>query len=817
MPLEKITIPIGGMHCASCAATIERALKKSAGVKDAVVNFVTERATVEFDSTLTTKQQLQKVIEGTGYKVLVSEEKEVPALPAVSETRLKVVGMDNPHCVAEVDNALATLPGILEKKLFVNQLAIIKYQPSKITIDEIKKAIKAAGYEPLEEATTPELEDREKLARQREINSLRRLFFLGAMLSIPIFVLSYPQWFWIDFKYRGLLLLLLTIPIQFFVGARFYRGAWIALKAKRANMDSLIAIGTSAAFLYSLLAVIWPTAFRGHYYFDTSAIIITFIILGKWLEAITKGKASEAIKRLIGLKPKTATVIRGGKELELPVDQVQVDDIIFVRPGEKIPVDGIVISGHSSVDESMVTGESIPVEKKPGDHVIGATINKHGMLKFRATKVGKETLLAQIIKLVEDAQASRAPIQRLADLVSAYFVPVVILIAILSFVIWYGIIGKEFVFALSTFIAVLIIACPCALGLATPTAIMVGTGKAAEHGILIKSGEALELACKIDTIVLDKTGTLTKGSPELSDILPLDKLSERELLTFAAIAEKGSEHPLGEAIVHGALKMGIKIPDAKEFKAVPGQGVIASYGGKLIVIGTTQLMKAERIELSEGAERALEKLQEQGKTAMLVAVGRKLVGIVAAADTLKEYSKEAVDTLKALRKKVVMVTGDNSRTAKAIASQLGIEEVMAEVLPGQKVEVIKKLQAQGRKVAMVGDGINDAPALAQADVGIAIGAGTDVALEAGNIVLIKNDLRDVVTAIDLSKYTIKKIKQNLFWAFLYNTLGVPVAAGVLYPFTGFLLSPVLAAAAMALSSVSVVTNSLLMRLYKAKI
>jgi Cu+-exporting ATPase len=750
--------------------SIERALKKVKGVKKASVNFATERAAIECDSKQISRQELEKVIEKAGYKV-------------------------------------------------------IREAAPEAKIDELTKSKKkmdsAGGHDHgmhLEsEHSAYGLVDREKEARQKEMSSLKRLFFISIILTIPIFVLSFPEWFKLDFAYRSLVLFALALPVQFIVGARFYKGTWFALRQKTANMDSLIAIGTSAAFAYSSLAVFWPARFGAEYYFDTAAVIITFIILGKWIEAITKGKASEAIKRLVGLQPKTARVIRNGKEVEISVEDVVVGDIVVIRPGEKIPVDGIVVDGHSSVDESMVTGESMPVEKKKGDNVIGATINKHGLLKFRAAKVGKDTLLAQIIKLVEEAQGSKAPIQRMADLVASYFVPVVIAIAIVAFVVWYGFVGKEFVFALTAFISVLIIACPCALGLATPTAILVGTGKAAESGILIKSGEALETAHKLTTVVFDKTGTLTKGAPELTDVVVLGKLSEKELLAYAAIAEKGSEHPLGEAIVNGALSRKIKIQDANSFEAIPGKGIKASYKGKKILLGTRQLMMSAKMNVSKAVESRMQQLEEQGKTAMLVAVNRKLSGIVAVADTLKENSRQAVDELHKMGKEVVMVTGDNRTTAKAIAKQLGIDQVLAEVLPGQKADEIKKLQKRGKIVAMVGDGINDAPALAQANVGIAIGAGTDIALETGQIVLIKNDLRDVVTAIDLSKYTIRKIKQNLFWAFAYNTVGIPIAAGVLYPVTGSLLSPMIAAAAMALSSVSVVANSLLMKLYKPRL
>lgn len=805
METKKHRIKITGMHCATCAATIEKALKKTKGVKSASVSFAAESASVEFDPKVVSENELESAVTSVGYGVIKEEGKG-------TEVRLKVIGMDNPHCVSQVDAALSTLKGISKKELFVNERAIITFDASKINLEKIKKAIKSAGYEAVEEGFV----DIEKEARERELRNWRNDFIIALVFTIPIVILSLPIYFT---KYIALLpfskttlhyaLFALTTPVQIYAARRFYRGAGVAIKARSANMDTLVATGTSAAYIYSALVTFLPQIFKGEVYYDVSGVIITLILLGKYLEALMKGKASEAIKKLMGLQPKKARVIRKGKEVEINADEVQVGDIVLIRPGEKVPVDGVVIEGHSSVDESMITGESIPVEKKKGDTLIGATINKHGMLKFRATKVGKETVLQQIIKLVEEAQASKAPIQRLADLVSSYFVPVVITIAVISFIVWL-IAGQPFVFALGTLIAVLIIACPCALGLATPTAIMVGTGKGAEKGILIKSGEALETAHKLTTIVLDKTGTLTKGQPSVTNIIAFKGFKENEILTFAAIAEKGSEHPLGEAIVNEAINRKIRIPDADSFTAVPGKGVKAKYKGKNILLGTRKLIG----KISSDIESKLQELENQGKTAMLVSIDKNVVGIVAVADTLKENSKEAIERMKKMNLEIIMITGDNKRTANAIAKQLGIENVLAEVLPEDKEKEIKKLQKQGKTVAMVGDGINDAPALAQADIGIAIGAGTDVALETGSIVLIKNDLRDVVTSIDLSRFTIRKIKQNLFWAFFYNSAGIPIAAGVLYPFTGFLLNPIIAAAAMALSSISVLGNSLLMRLYK---
>ncbi len=652
------------------------------------------------------------------------------------------------------------------------------------------------------------------LAPEVELRNLKRLVAFSLALSIPTLILSFV-FIPLPFISRNILLFLLATPVQFIAGFRFYKGTLDAIKNRAANMDTLIALGTSAAWIYSTTITFIPTVFPGReVYFDTAALIIALILLGKLLEDLAKGKASEAIRKLMDLQPRLATVVRDGGEVEVPVEQVEVGDVVVVRPGEKVPVDGAVLEGHSSVDESMITGESIPVEKGVGDTVIGATINKVGMLKFKATKVGADTTLSQIIKLVEEAQVSRAPIQRLADVVSGYFVPAVIVIALITFAAWYFT-GAGFTFGLVAFIAVLIIACPCALGIATPTAIMVGTGKGAENGVLIKGGEHLENAHKLKTLVFDKTGTLTKGEPSVTDVVTIGEMSfdggsgEVDVLRYAAIVEKGSEHPLGEAIIQEAKARKIEIPDPASFEAVPGHGVRGEFGGGEIMLGNRKLMKDNGIEIA-GVEEKVLTLEQQGKTVMLLAVNKQMVGLIAVADTLKEHSAEAIDALKNMGIEVVMLTGDNERTAKAIAEQLGINRVLAEVLPGEKAEVIKKLQKEGKVVGMVGDGINDAPALAQADIGIAIGSGTDVALETGGIVLIKDDLRDVVASIQLSKQTVRKIKQNLFWAFAYNTALIPVAA------LGF-LNPIYAAGAMASSSITVVVNSLLLRRFKPKI
>ena len=814
---QKTSIAISGMHCATCAQTIEKALSRTKGVVKASVNFASEKANVEFDRSVIDEDSIKKTVKKTGYNIIDGHKSSKDA----AEARLKIIGMDNPHCVGTVGDALNTLAGIISKELYVNQNAFIKYDPNFTNVEKIKKIIKQAGYEPIEISGTLNA-DVEKIARQKEIKRLKIEVVIGFLLSIPIFILSFPEWFKTNLPYQNYILLVLATPVQLILGYRFYVGTYVGLRNKTANMDTLIAVGTSSAYIYSVLATFLPTIFTGGIYYDTAAIIITFILLGKYFEALTKGKASEAIRKLIGLQAKTATVIRDRKEIEIPIEELQVDDIFIVKPGQKIPSDGVVIEGSSYVDESMITGESVPASKKIKEKVIGSTLNKNGLLKVKATKVGNETMLAQIIKLVEDAQASKAPIQRLADKVSSIFVPSVIAIAILSFLFWYFIapnfmsLPSPFIFSFTIFVAVLIIACPCALGLATPTAIMVGTGKGAENGILIKNAEALETAHKLTTIVFDKTGTLTKGKPEITDIVVLeDKFVENDIVKFAAIAEKGSEHPLAEAIINHAKNKKITINEPDKFEAISGKGIAAKYKSYDIFVGNDKLMQQYKIAINEDIQEKIKQLEEQGKTTVTLAVNKSIIGLISIADTLKENSKAAVEELHNMGKEVVMITGDNERVAKSIGAQLGIDNIIAGVLPQDKENEIKKLKSQNKVVAMVGDGINDAPALAAADVGIAIGAGTDVAIETGSIVLIKNDLRDVVKSIKLSSYTIKKIKQNLFWAFFYNVAGIPIAAGLLYPLVGFLLSPIVAGAAMAFSSVSVVGNSLLMRRWHA--
>lgn len=723
----------------------------------------------------------------------------------MAKVSFRIKGMHCASCANNIEKSLIKLHGVINIVVnFATETAMVEYEQSHQSAEEIQSFIEQLGYK---------VESMEIESKIDETKELKFQFYFSLALSVLIVAISmFPDLFRIPSAYKNIFLFILATPVQFYIGFRFYRGTYYALKAKYATMDTLIAIGTSAAYLYSVLAVFMPGKFGTAVYFETSAVIITFVILGKYLEAIKKGETSQALKKLIGLKPKTAIVIRNKKEVTINIDDVKLNDIVIVKPGQKIPVDGIVVDGFSSVDESMISGESIPKEKKKGDKVLTATINKNGYLKIKATSIGKDTVLSQIIKLVEEAQVSKAPIQRLVDKVSSIFVPVVMLIALASFVVWYFFIGKSFVFSLSIFIAVLIIACPCALGLATPTALIVGLGLAADNGILIKNAQSLETAHRMTTVVFDKTGTLTTGKPIVTDIVS-DVVSQKEVLRYAAIAEKKSEHVLAEAIISKAKQMRISIPNSKHFEVIPGKGVYATFNSKKIYMGNHALMAKYKINCKDYDE-SVEKLEYQGKTAMIVALNKKAIGVIAVADTLKENSRSAIAKLKEFGKEVVLLTGDNKRTAHAIAKELGIGKVIAEVLPQEKEKVISNLQKQDKIVAMVGDGINDAPALAKADVGIVMASGTDIALESGEIVLMRNDLFDVERSIRLSSYTLRKIKQNLFWAFFYNSVGIPIAAGILYPFTGFLLNPIVAGAAMAFSSVSVVSNALLMRRYK---
>ena len=813
--LKKITLSILGMHCASCALNIEKALQKYPGIKNAVVNFASEKATITLDQNIITENEIEKIIEKTGYKVLSSKKQA----EIKDELILKISGMESAHCVGIIEKTLSSLNGINSFNVNLStEKAKINYNSSLLQPLEIIKAIKNAGYG----AELAQTADIEKEARDKEIKTWKLKLIISVIFGLPLLYVSMGKYIGLPLpalieNYTIYIQFILTTPI-ILAGYQFYTMGFRAIFNLNPNMDSLVAIGTGTAYLYSIIISILLikgiTAYGNDLYFEIAGLLILFILLGKYLEAKAKGKTSEAIKKLIGLQPKTALVIRADKEIELPIEEVQINDIVIVKPGGKIPVDGIIIEGHSSVDESMITGESIPVEKTINSVVIGATINKTGYFKFRATKIGKDTVLAQIIKLVEEAQGSKAPIQKLVDRISSYFVPSVVVIAVLTFITWY-LLGQEFSFALTAFIAVLIIACPCALGLATPTAVIMGTGKAAQNGILIKNAEALQKLHEIKIILFDKTGTLTKGQPEVTDIIAYTK-EKQDVLKFAAIAEKRSEHPLASAIINAAEKIKLQIPDAKSFSSLTGRGITAKYHASTILFGNRRLMQEEKIRINT-IENDLTALEDQGKTVMILAVDKRIIGIIAAADTLKKYSKEAVQELHNLGKEIIMITGDNKRTALAIAKQLGIDRTLSEVLPEDKAKEVKKLQAENKKIAMVGDGINDAPALAQADIGIAIGSGTDIAIESGEVVLIKDDLRDVVTAMDLSRYSLNKIKQNLFWAFIYNSMGIPIAAGILYPFTGWLLNPIIAGAAMAFSSLSVVLNTLLMKNYKAKI
>lgn len=746
---KRLDLMIGGMHCASCAAIIQRNVKKLPGIKEINVNFAAEKAKVVFDNSLVNENQIIEQIKKAGYQASVGQ---------------------------------------------------------------------GANSE----------EDRER--RQKEIKKYHNKFWTGFVFSLPMIYFMFFDFFKflpgreLSLPWVGIISFILATPVQFIIGAGFYKGMWSSLRMKMFNMDSLIAIGTSAAYFYSVYNFVSYAVLNNsliglngekipELYFETAAFLITFVILGKWLESRAKGQTSEAIKKLMGLQAKTARVVRDGKTLDIPIENVIVGDTIIVRPGEKVPVDGMITKGYSSVDESMLTGESIPVEKKEGDKVIGATINKTGSFEFTAQKVGSETALAQIIKLIEDAQGSKAPIQAFADRVSAWFVPIVIGIAILTFVIWYFFLGAGLSFSLMAFTAVLVIACPCALGLATPTAIMVATGKGAEHGVLIKGGEPLEQACKIDVVVFDKTGTITKGKPEVTDIVDSIYADENEVLRIAASLEQKSEHSLAEAICNYAKEEETKIQEVTDFKAIPGHGVEGNINGNKYYLGNRKLIENHLRISTKNIERKMSRLEEAGKTAMILATAKEIIGIIAVADTIKETSAQTMQKLEKMGVQVYMITGDNERTAKAIARQAEIKNVLADVLPEDKANEIKKLQIQGLKVAMVGDGINDAPALAQAELGIAMGSGTDVAMETGGIVIIKNDLLDVLTAIQLSRETISKVRQNMFFALFYNVIGIPIAARVLVSL-GIILKPELAGLAMAFSSVSVVTNSLLLKKFR---
>ncbi len=832
MSLKQVTLPISGMTCAACVMHVEGGLKDVSGVENATVNLANERATVQFDPEQTNIDKMVAAVRDVGYDVIVDK------------ITLPIGGMTCASCVMHVENGLRSLPGVLNVAVnLATERATVELVPGAVTFADLKHAVEDVGYEVLEvgdEAT--QIVDRERELREQERQREWRDLVIGIIFTMPLFILAMSRdilhvalmredilpWLF-GWKQFDWLLFALATPVQFYVGRSYHRGAYKSLRARAPNMDVLISIGTNAAYWFSVIVLVarlfGAFGIASHVYFESAAVIITLIKVGKYLEARAKGQTSEAIKNLMKLQAKTARVERDGQEIEIAIEQVRVGDIVGVRPGEKIPVDGVIVAGSSSVDESMITGESLPVEKAIGDSVIGATLNKMGAFKFEARKVGKETALAQIVKLVEDAQGSKAPIQRLADQIAAVFVPIVIGIALVTFAVWF-VFGGSFTNAFVNFVAVLIIACPCALGLATPTAIMVGTGKGAENGVLIRSGGALETAHKVTAIILDKTGTLTLGQPGVTDVIPNSEFkvqgsnlkpetwNPERFLQVVASAEKNSEHPLGQAIVKHAQDAGRPLSEPSEFGAVAGHGVHARVDGRDVLIGNAKLMSDSKIAL-DGLETQASQLAGEGKTAMFAAIDGRAAGLIAVADTLKPNSRAAVQALRNLGLKVYMLTGDNPRTAAAIAKQVGIDHYFAEVLPGQKADKVKELQQQNEIVAMVGDGINDAPALAQANIGIAIGTGTDVAMQAAEITLISGDLRGVVTAIGLSKQTIRTIKGNLFWAFFYNVLGIPIAAGALYPFFGILLNPMISAAAMAFSSVFVVTNSLRLREFKA--
>ncbi|MEE4262838.1 MAG: heavy metal translocating P-type ATPase [Desulfobacteraceae bacterium] len=814
MAEQKFTLPITGMTCANCAANIERGVKKLKGVAEASVNFAAESAAVSFDPQQLQLQDVVEKIHASGFGV------------PTTKLEMPVTGMTCTNCAANIERVLTKkTAGVVTAAVnFATERVSVEYVPGVLNADDIVTAIEKAGYGAIAPEEGIEEEDAEQKARDSEIKDQTRKFAVGLMFALPLFVFSMGRDFgligqWSHAPWVNWLFWALATPVQFYTGWDYYQGGLKSLRNKSANMDVLVAMGSSVAYFYSLAVILFP-ALGGHVYFETSAVIITLIKLGKMLESRTKGRTGGAIRKLIGLRPKTATILDNDTEIEIPLTRVKVGNTVIVRPGERIPVDGLVLDGQSAVDESMLSGEPLPIDKQPGDAVVGGTINGQGLLRFSATRVGKETALAQIIRLVQEAQGSKAPIQALADKVAAIFVPAIIGIALVVFVLWWSLTG-EFVPAMIRLVAVLVIACPCALGLATPTAIMAGTGKGAEKGILFKSSEALETATRLNTIVLDKTGTITMGKPAVVDIIPFKPgcETEEDLLKLAASVEKGSEHPLGKAIVNEAQTRQIALLEPKDFKASGGLGVEASLDGEPVMVGKPGWFEELGSDIGTAADR-IDALQSQGKTVMVVTRDRAVCGLIAVSDTLKPESKEAIQQLHDQHLKVVMLTGDNQQTAKIIADQVNIDDILAEVKPDEKSSRVKELQQNGERVGMVGDGINDAPALAQADVGLAIGTGTDVAIETAGVILSSGSLSGVPRAIQLSRATMNTIKQNLFWAFGYNVILIPIAAGILYPFESLpamlrQLHPILAALAMAFSSISVVTNSL--RLYKAKI
>jgi Cu+-exporting ATPase len=816
MSLTRIELPVSGLPLKEHATHLESTLRTVSGVEEVKVNVAANRLEVQYDAGKVDVSKLVGAIKSVGFQV--------------GGTNVKI-GIENlrcASCVKFIEDELKSTAGVLNASVNIaTQEATVDYLPQNTTLAELNKAIETWGYKTRSAASDAPV-DKQEEAHADEYRRLMSKFWFAAAVSVFVMVTAYYQVVPIlrDWSMDSLRILwgvtaLLTLPVMFWSGSDFFTGAWAAFKHRSANMNTLIALGTGAAWLYSTFAILFPSVFpegTSEPFYDVVSVVIALVVLGQALELRAKGQSSSAIKKLLGLQARTARVIRDGMEMDLPVEEVLVGDVIQVRPGEKVPVDGVIIDGSSAVDESMLTGESLPASKKMGDEVIGATINKTGAFKFRTTKVGKDTALAQIVKMVQDAQNSKAPIARLADTISAYFVPIVMILAVWTFVIWF-VIGPQpqLVYALVTSVTVLIIACPCALGLATPMSLMVGIGKGAEHGILIRSGEALQTARNIHIVVLDKTGTITKGKPELTDVMTTDggSWTMEDILRFSASVEKVSEHPLAQAIVEGAQARKLELETVKGFEAIPGYGVSAIVEDKKILIGNLKLMNRESIALGS-LEETSKTLADDGKTPMFVALNGKAAGIIAVADTVKEDSAEAIKALQGMGIEVVMITGDNRRTAEAIARKVGVSRVLAEVLPEDKAKNIQQLQAENKKVAMVGDGINDAPALAQADVGLAIGTGTDVAIEASDITLIKGSLKGVVTAIEVSRATMNNIYQNLVGAFFYNVLGVPVAMGLLFPFFGVLLSPMIAGAAMAFSSVTVVGNANRLRGFKPR-
>ena len=817
--MENKSFAIEGMTCASCAQTVEKAAKKVHGVTKASVNLATEKLSIEYNEPTFSVENLQKAVDNSGYELIVQERK--------TQT-FAIEGMTCASCAQTIEKAVGKLSGVDKASVnLATEKMQVSYNSAAISVSDVTGAVSNSGYAAVLETTDTQdhsrAEKREK--KEKRMKQLLNRFGISIIFTIPVLIISMGPMVgmplpnivdpMINAFNFSLLQLILTLPIMVVSWEYFQKGFKTLFKG-HPNMDSLIALGTASAFVYSLAATIGTGMGYGNFsdllYYEVTGVILALHTLGLFLEERSKGQMSSAIEKLVNLAPKTARVIRNGVEQEITVDEVALGDVIRVRPGESMPVDGVVVEGRTSVDESMLTGESIPVEKKSGDEVIGASINKNGSIDYRATRVGSDTTLSQIIKLVEDAQGSKAPIARMADIITGYFVPIVIALAVLAGIAWL-IAGQSGIFALSVIITTLVIACPCALGLATPTSIMVGTGKGAEHGVLIKSGEALETTHNLDTIVFDKTGTLTEGKPIVTDILVTPLITKENLLYYAASGETGSEHPLGEAIVQKSKEENMTLAKPDHFEAIPGHGIRVEIEGKDMYIGNRKLMLEQKIDLSS-MEKESDRLADEGKTPMYLSVDGELAGIIAVADTLKENSMKAVKELRRRGVEVIMITGDNKRTAKAIAKQVGIDSVLSEVLPEDKAEEVKKLQEAGKKVAMVGDGINDAPALAQADIGIAVGSGTDVAIESADIVLMRNDLTAVLTAIDLSHTTLRNIKQNLFWAFAYNLVGIPVAMGLLYIFDGPLMSPMFAAVAMSFSSVSVLLNALRLKRFK---